>query len=146
MTKLSGAQRSTRTKFSEAAQWAQAILGDPQKKEYYRQRAKALKLPNAYTAAITNYMRKPTVKKTQLNGTVTYRIDKPGFALKQVFVANNAGPGEPPLHTVMRQHKDEWVVHYTPDKNNVSPISLVIVDNTGQETLFVEAPNTSKSR
>ena len=57
--KESEAQRNTRSNFREAAQWAQHILLDPEKKAYYRQRARKLKLPNAYTAAITDFMRKP---------------------------------------------------------------------------------------
>ena len=63
--KESEAQRNTRVTFQEATQWAQEILLDLEKKVYYRQRAKALKLPNAYTAAITDYMRKPKVVKMQ---------------------------------------------------------------------------------
>jgi hypothetical protein len=42
--------------------WAHEVLCDPDKKKYYEQRAKALKLPNAYTAAIRDYMR--NVKRT----------------------------------------------------------------------------------
>src|SRR5882757_1741511 len=59
------AQRNTRVNFREATEWARRTLRDPERKAYYEQRAKALKLPNAYTAAITDYMRKPKVVKTQ---------------------------------------------------------------------------------
>jgi hypothetical protein len=55
--KETAAQRGTRTAFAEASCWAKAILLDPEKKTYYQQRAKAWKLPNAYTAALKDYMR-----------------------------------------------------------------------------------------
>src|SRR5918995_4808093 len=79
--KESEAQRNTRSTFRKAAEWAQITLLNPEKKTYYQQRAKALKLPNAYTAAITDYMRKPKVVKTQERNTVTYHITKPGFRI-----------------------------------------------------------------
>src|SRR6187402_3572807 len=63
--KESIAQRGTHISFREATQWAQRILLDPERKAYYSKRAKALKLPNAYTAALTDYMRKP--KLTTVN-------------------------------------------------------------------------------
>ncbi|RAV99373.1 hypothetical protein [Pseudochryseolinea flava] len=56
----SEAQRQTRHTFKEASAWARHILTDPERKAYYKQRAEALKLPNAYTAAVTDFMRKPT--------------------------------------------------------------------------------------
>ena len=55
------AQQKTRTRFQEATQWAKAILQNPTKKAHYEHRAKQLKLPNAYTAAITTYLRKHQV-------------------------------------------------------------------------------------
>lgn len=51
------AQRNTRTTFQQATTWAKTTLLNPAQKEYYHQQAKALGLPNAYTAAITEYMR-----------------------------------------------------------------------------------------
>jgi hypothetical protein len=36
-------------------------MEDPKKKAYYQQKAQQLKLPNAYTAAITDYLRKAKV-------------------------------------------------------------------------------------
>lgn len=80
--KESNAQRNTRSTFREATQWAQHILYDPEKKAYYQQRARALKLPNAYTAAITDYMRKVKVKKLVEGKGITYAVSKPVFLYK----------------------------------------------------------------
>src|SRR5690606_4124182 len=54
--KQSDAQRLTRTRFREAAAWAVLTLSDPERKQYYQQRAEVLGLPNAYTAAVKDYM------------------------------------------------------------------------------------------
>lgn len=76
-------QQQNRNKFRQAAYWAKTILRDPQQKSYYQHRAKKLKLPNAYTAAITDYMRKPQLKEiSRHNHTICYVVRKKDFALK----------------------------------------------------------------
>ena len=57
LLKQSAAQRQTRNTFREAAAWAVRILLDPAKKQHYADLAKAQSLPNAYTAAVREYMR-----------------------------------------------------------------------------------------
>lgn len=57
--KQSELQRENRMRFREATVFAKAAIQDVQKKEYYRNKARNMKLPNAYTAAITDYMRRP---------------------------------------------------------------------------------------
>jgi hypothetical protein len=75
-------QRQNRSKFRQAATWAKTVLRDPQKKAYYTQKAKKLHLPNAYTAAITDYMRKPQLKAiSRREQTITYVVRKKDFAL-----------------------------------------------------------------
>lgn len=80
------AQRKTRSTFREATQWAQQVLKDPERKAYYTKRAKVLRLPNAYTAAITDFMRKPKVHALVNKKQVVVSVSKPGFELKQVEV------------------------------------------------------------
>jgi hypothetical protein len=76
-------QRQNRSKFRQATMWAQATLRDPQKKAYYQQKAKKLHLPNAYTAAITDYMRRPQLKVIgRREQTTTYVVRKKDFALQ----------------------------------------------------------------
>jgi hypothetical protein len=76
-------QRQNRGKFKQASAWAKTVLLDPQKKAYYQQKAKKLKLPNAYTAAIANYMRKPQLKEIgRRDHMITYIVRKKGFELK----------------------------------------------------------------
>lgn len=134
--KQSEAQRNTRVNFQNATQWAQITLLDPEKKAYYQKRAKALKLPNAYTAAITDCMRKPKVKKTQHRDTIAYSVSKPGFSLANVQVIVDETTEALPQKVVTRQKKDRWLIHYTPHDNSSSAITIRITDNTRQEIQF----------
>jgi hypothetical protein len=56
--KSSVAQKRTRSRFSEASTYAKKVTRDPLKKEYYKKKALELQLPNAYTAAIKEYLSK----------------------------------------------------------------------------------------
>jgi hypothetical protein len=61
--KQSEARKKTRSNFKEASAWAKSVLRDPQRKEYYKQRAREWDLTNAYIAAIKDYIRNPVVTK-----------------------------------------------------------------------------------
>ncbi len=56
-SKPSDRQRLNQSKFKDAAVWAKRVLEDPLQKEHYQQQAAKSGLPNAYTAAIAEYMR-----------------------------------------------------------------------------------------
>jgi hypothetical protein len=93
-------QRENRMKFKAAALYAKAMMLDPQKKAYYLQKAKKLKLPNAYTAAITDYMRKGEIKEvdySKYNGKagdiIKIKVHKKHFAVNKVrvMICNNNG-------------------------------------------------------
>jgi hypothetical protein len=136
--KESDARRNTRSTFRQATEWAKKSLLDPEKKTYYLQRAKALKLPNAYTAAITDYMSKPKVQKSQHHNTISYGISKPGFTIQNVQVIINETTTSQPQKIVTQRHKNCWLVQYTPDVN--PPLTLIITDNTGRDVLFADIP------
>src|SRR6201989_2341143 len=52
------ARRIARDRFREATFFASDAMQRMKEKVYYTQKARQLKLPNAYTAAITDYLRK----------------------------------------------------------------------------------------
>jgi hypothetical protein len=86
-------QRNTRSKFKLATQYAKQMMADPERKAYYTDKAKELALPNAYTAAITDYMRKPEIHgidASKYKGTpedpITIHASKKGFKLARVSV------------------------------------------------------------
>jgi hypothetical protein len=103
--KQSESQKANRSKFRDATLWARAELRDPARKTYYQKKARQLKLPNAYTAAITDYMRKPTVTKATSANKTTYTVQKKDFALKQVMAQRLDGT---PL-TAKANTYDFWV-------------------------------------
>ena len=53
----SEAQRATRSRFKSASAYAKESMLKLERKEYYQGMAKRLKLPNAYTAAVKEFMR-----------------------------------------------------------------------------------------
>jgi hypothetical protein len=97
----SALQKENRNKFREASCWAKATLLDAEKKEYYQKKARKLKLPNAYTAAIADYMRTPKVEQVNAYGdTVTYSVAKKDFALDKVNVIVRRPSGEEIVRTI----------------------------------------------
>jgi hypothetical protein len=99
--KESEKQRSNRNKFKEATQFAQLAMKDEARKAYYKKLAKKLKLPNAYTAAITDYMRKPEITSVQTKhyngkpgGEIGIFVDKKGIELEKVNVTISSSHDE----------------------------------------------------
>jgi hypothetical protein len=85
--KQSEQQKTNRSKFRKATEWAQFVLENPERKEYYKKKAKKLNLPNAYTAAITDYMRSPKLTELKRTGeAVTCCVSKKGFAVRKVEI------------------------------------------------------------
>jgi hypothetical protein len=91
--KESEGQRNTRTKFKLATEYAKQMMKDPERKAYYTKKAKKLALPNAYTAAITDYMRKPEIRRIDASkysgkpgGQLTILASKKDFNIDRVSV------------------------------------------------------------
>jgi hypothetical protein len=92
-TSESVAQKENRSKFKMATHFAKRMMKDPAKKEEYKEIAKKLSLPNAYTAAITEYMRKPHISNIDLEGysgnkdeEIVVEASKKGFDIESVEV------------------------------------------------------------
>jgi hypothetical protein len=91
--KQSEQQRSNREKFKLATQYAKSMMNDPDMKAYYKRIARQLALPNAYTAAITDYMRKPQINEVNTKkyafksgGEILISARKKNFKLDAVNV------------------------------------------------------------
>jgi hypothetical protein len=92
-TKQSAIQRENRSKFRRATAFAKNMMKDPVKKAEYQEIAKSIKLPNAYTAAITEYMRKPEILDVGVASTTDTKATevkvitrKKGFKIQQVEI------------------------------------------------------------
>jgi hypothetical protein len=89
--KQSEQQRKNRTRFKAATYWAKAIMLDPEKKAYYWRKAKKLELPNAYTAAVCDYMRKGEIReidtrqyKGKAGDVIRIKVNKKDFSIHKV--------------------------------------------------------------
>jgi hypothetical protein len=74
--KQSAHQKLNRTKFQMAADFSKEMMKNPERKAYYSKKAKKLNLPNAYTAAIADYMRvmEMTIEVSKESGSDTDHI------------------------------------------------------------------------
>lgn len=110
-------QRENRIRFRTASAFAKRVLKDPDKKAYYVAKARKLKLPNAYTAALTDYMRKPAITavkcKDASHGRMTITAGKAGFSLASVTVTLMNAQGMPVgagAAVLKDRQKNEWIV------------------------------------
>jgi hypothetical protein len=91
--KQSPVQKENRSKFKRATIYAKSMMKDPVKKAEYKEIARKLQLPNAYTAAITDYMRNPQIEALYLanysgkvNEEIKVAASKKGFEIQEVEV------------------------------------------------------------
>lgn len=135
----SEAQRNNRSKFKDASVYAKACMLIPEKKAYYAQKAKKLKLPNAYTAAITDYMRKGTIEEVETPKTngkkpenrIRVFTRKPNFEMHQVHVSVVDEQGTI-LHTGAARKFDRDVFDFSlPDNLNAVPGMMLTIHASG---------------
>jgi hypothetical protein len=126
-------QKINRGKFREASMWAKEVLLDPQAKAYYQLKARKLKLPNAYTAAITDFMRKPKASVMTSGSVTTYAISKKDFDLKKAELVqmNDSGQIE---RTAGKESGGTWIVNVP--ENAGAGASIRVTDASGYETVI----------
>ena len=106
----SNQQRENRDRFRKASQWAKTILLEPDKKAYYQKKARKLDLPNAYTAAIADYMRNAVVKQVnRYDDKTTFSIYKKDFDVAQVDIILNKDSGEKETRTLPKGEFFFWL-------------------------------------
>lgn len=148
-------QRENRRRFAKASAFAKQAMQDPQKKEYYRAKARRLGLPNGYTAAITDYMRKPqvTAVKTKGNaqGNIAIAACKEGFSLASVTVTmvNAEGTALATGTAVLKdRRRNEWAARFSPevwtqykagDKECVCRVMVTATDHLGNAVSLMAA-------
>ena len=144
-------QRANRHRFRNATAFAHAAMRDPQQKAYYWKKANELKLPNAYTAAITDYMRRPMVSDVEIpkhNGSPGNRVlitaGKKEFTLASVEVKLVDKEGVAlgsSTAALINQQKDRWVAHVPDDiAGNVTQIIITAKDAAGNLSQIIHHP------
>jgi len=129
-------QKTNRNKFRDASHWARMILLDAARKEYYLKKAKKMKLPNAYTAAITDYMRSPKLAEGFRGGdTVTYEVSKKGFELKKVEVVVNAEGATTQTRSIAKDRYNEWTFSLRKAELQAG-VHVYVTDDAGKGVRF----------
>lgn len=135
-TKESTLQRDNRERFRKATQYAKAMMLIAERKAYYWKKAKKMKLPNAYTAAIADYMRKPKIEELSATTTnaalsVKIRAVKKDFGLKmmKVMALDDAGQQIEQQDTI----KDFscWHYRFKIPKDRIAKVIVVVQDEAG---------------
>jgi hypothetical protein len=134
-------QKENRTKFKRATIYAKRMMKDPVKKAEYKEIAEKLQLPNAYTAAITDYMRNPEIEALDLAGysgkadeEIKVTVSKKGFDIQEVEVIVVNENGE-----VIEEGKavkgsgTEWLYKTTKniEEKNIPKILIRVKEKTG---------------
>ena len=119
-------QELNRGRFRNASYYARAMMLDPRMKEYYWQRARKLKLPNGYTAAIADFMRKTSVQSVNTKrytgkpgGNISITASKKDFAVAEVSVTLTSSEGQViEKGAAVRTSTGEWIY------KNTAPVAL----------------------
>jgi hypothetical protein len=146
--KQSPVQKENRSKFKRATIYAKSMMKDPSKKAEYKEIAKNLQLPNAYTAAITDYMRNPQIEALDLvnysgktDEEIKVTASKKGFEIQEVEVTVVDQNGEAIEEgKAVKGPGNEWIYKTTNNIQQKAPAKFLIKvrDRTGniRERLF----------
>jgi hypothetical protein len=119
--KQSELQQLNRSKFGDASRYAKTMMHDDAMREYYSKKARKMKLPNAYTAAITDYMRKIKVEIISTKhytgkaaGGIVIVAHKKDFTVSEVHVTVTTKSGqEVERGPAIRNTSGEWIYKST---------------------------------
>jgi hypothetical protein len=136
--KQSPAQAYTRSRFREAAAYARTMMRDPDKREQYRRKAKELNLTNAYTAALTQYLRRPKVTEVECKSTRKGDVLKFCARRKDFGITGIAVQKVDENRVVKNQYRavnyngDRWKVKIPEGLTGTPTLTLVITHDTGE--------------
>jgi hypothetical protein len=106
----SALQKETRDRFRKASEWVKRILLDADQKVYYQKKARKLKLPNAYSAAIADYLRQAKVMQVnQYDDKTTFCVYKKDFDVVQVNIVVRKDSGEKETRKLPKGESHFWL-------------------------------------
>jgi hypothetical protein len=132
-------QRRNRDRFREASDYAKKMMRDPSMrdmKEYYWQKARKLKLPNGYTAAVADFMRKTKIQSVNTKrytgkpgSSISITAQKKDFVVQEVNITLTTKEGqEIEKGAATRTTTGEWI--YTSTVPVSAPESITILVET----------------
>jgi len=123
-------QKLYRARFAEASRYAKEALRDIDTYEYYKRKAKKLGVPNAYTAAITDYMRKGSIEKIDASkfekkGEVVVRTTRKDLDFTSLTLNVTTRNGDIIIQTIAkRQGNGLWSFRYPGVPPKLSEVRL----------------------
>ena len=113
------------------------MIADPERKAYYKRIAHKLKLPNAYTAAITDYMRKIQIPEVTVSDKVQIEVFKKDFKVETVNIVIT----DPDLRVIeqgsarLKGYEFWWYHPATVNLHDLPSYRIIITasDRTGQQ-------------
>ncbi|MBT1702357.1 hypothetical protein [Chryseosolibacter indicus] len=135
-TKESALQRDNRERFKKASAYAKAMMLIPERKAYYWEMAKEMKVPNAYTAAIADYMRKPVIKEAEVateDSTLTVKMSaaKKDFRIGIIKAVALGHDGLPVEEAETITEFENWEYRFVRQKDWIQKIKVVVQDEAG---------------
>ncbi|MBT1704625.1 hypothetical protein [Chryseosolibacter indicus] len=135
-TKESALQRENRDRFKKASAYAKAMMLIAEKKAYYWNMAKELNLPNAYTAALSDYMRKPTIEEVDVvteDSSLAIKVSatKKDFRIKMIKVVALGQDDVIVEEGDTVKDIQRWHYVFTTQKDMISKIKVVVQDEAG---------------
>jgi len=125
-------QRIYRSRFAEAARYAKEAVSDIDTYEYYKRKAKKLGVPNAYTAAITDFMRKGTIDKIDTSkfekkGEIVVKAEKKNLDFVNVTLRVATADGDTITQAkAIRQANGLWSFRYPGTPPRLSEVKLYV--------------------
>jgi phosphoribosylformylglycinamidine (FGAM) synthase PurS component len=143
-------QQLYRSKFRDASRYAKALMRDPATKAQYKKKAEKMKLPNAYTAAIAEYMRKTKVESIdtrrytgKAGGSIAVVARKKDFAVEtvQVTITTKAGV-EVEKGQAVQNSSGAWIYKSTADTTALEGYIITVdtKDRQGNTTRATHHP------
>jgi hypothetical protein len=125
-------QQENQFRFKCASSYARGAVLNPAKRNYYEQKAKELKLPSAYTAAVMDYLRRGEVTgldvrhyRGRAGDVIRLKIEKKDFSVHEVKAAIYTMEGKlMESGTVVK--KNDMLFEYSAKQNIPFHISLVL--------------------
>jgi hypothetical protein len=138
-TKESKQQRENRNKFKEAATWAKEQMKFLEVKSAYQIKAKELGLPNAYTAAVTEYMRKPVIEDVKVEeDMLTVKAFKEGFEIREVEVVVLDEDGKEITSGKLTKAVNRWIMHCPILLQKGFVVSVKVLDKVGNRIMMTK--------
>jgi hypothetical protein len=125
-------QQENQFKFKCASSYARGAVLSPAKRNYYEQKAKDLKLPSAYTAAMMDYLRKGEVTgldvrsyRGRAGDVIRLKIEKKDFSVNEVKAAIYTMEGKL-MESGSVIKKSDTIFEYASKKNIPFHLALVL--------------------